>query len=241
MGSFLAGYTFVYVNEKFLKHFFNKNNNYDYLNWKMKLLLSYICGDIAKAIVFLPFEARKQRIQMYHNFADLKLSLMSKFMLRGFIPMMIRDVLFRIISFGSFVQFLNVEHKPALKYKLQDINIYIRQKQKRGEPVDNSVFLDHSKFQIKSSFNSIFTNLVFCTILATFVTHPLDVITTKILTQTRLKYRGIISTYNTVIEEEGIKKLFMSGLGVRCSFNVLSSMSVLMFFDKLVNYFKELD
>jgi hypothetical protein len=232
---------FVYVNEKILTHLFNKRNNYEHLNWKSKLLLSYVCADFAKAAVFLPFEARKQRIQMFHNFADLKLTTMSQFMLRGYTPMIIRDILFRIISFGSYIQFLNVEHKPALKYKLDDIQQYIRQKQKRGEAVDGSVFLDHSKFQMKSSFNSIFANLLFCTVIATFVTQPLDVITTKILTQTRLKYRGIVSSYSIIIEEEGIKKLFMSGLGVRCSFNVLSSMSVLLFYDNLVNYFKELD
>lgn len=178
---------------------------------------------------------------MFHNLSDLKISLIGNFMLRAYIPLVLRDVIFRIVSFGSFVQLLSVDYKPKLKYKIDDINHYIRQKQRSGEYVDGSVFVDHSELFIKSSFNSIFANLVISTIFATFVTQPLDIITTKILTQTRLKYKGIFNAYNTIIEEEGIKKLFFSGLGVRCSFNILSSMSVLLLYNKLVKYFKELD
>jgi hypothetical protein len=233
VGSFLAGFTFIYTNEKFLEYFFNKKSKHYEMNWKLKLLVSYLMSDVIKAAVFLPFEARKQRIQMFHNLTDLTVGNMGNFMLRAYFPLVLRDLLFRFISFGSFIKFLNVEHQPVLKYKMPEIQSFIKYKEKMGESVEPHIFVDYSKLVIKSNFNAIFFNLVFCTMFATVVTHPFDVIATKILTQTRLKYRGLIQTYNVVVREEGVKKLFMSGLGVRFSFNMLCSMSVLLLFEKM--------
>ena len=160
-------------------------------------------------------------------------------MIRAFPSLLLRDIIFRFISFSFFIKLLNVEHKPSFKYKFSEIKQYIQLKHKQGENVDPSVFMDYSQFKIKSSFNMIFLNLVFCTAFATLITHPLDVISTKILTQTRLKYKGLIQSYNLIIKEEGIKKLYLSGLSFRYSFNIISSMSVLLFFEKFVIYFND--
>ena len=78
-----------------------------------------------------------------------------------------------------------------------------------------------------------------CTAIATFITQPIDVISTKILTQTRLKYKGIFSGFKLVIQEEGYKKLFLAGLSVRISFNMLSAMSVMLLFENINYYIKK--
>jgi hypothetical protein len=118
------------------------------MDWKAKLISSYILADIVKVSVFLPFEARKQRIQMYHVINDLGKKNYSNYMMRAFIPMVLRDTIFRIITLGAFLKQLNVHHQPTLKYKLNDIKDYIRTKEKSGQKVNVSYFMDYSRFHI---------------------------------------------------------------------------------------------
>jgi hypothetical protein len=233
IGAFIAGYTFVYINDKALEFLFDKRGKYYGLAWKAKLLYSYLISDVVKSAVFLPFEARKQRIQMYHNLSDLTIGNMGNFMFRAYTPMLLRDLTFRIISFGGFIKLLNVEHEPSLKYSMSEVQNFIRYKQERGENIEPHIFIDNSRILVKSTFNAKFFNLVICTCIATLITQPFDVICTKMLTQTRLKYKSIIQSYNLIQNEEGVKKLFISGLGVRCSFNILSSMTVLLLFERM--------
>jgi len=196
----------------------------------------YLLSDIIKTTIFLPFEARKQRIQMYHT--EISLQNVSKFMIRAYIPLLLRDVIFRIISLGFFLNNLNVEHKPRLKYSLSEIRDYIKLKEDKREKINVSYFMDYSNFHIYSSFLQIATNLILCTVIGTIITHPLDVIATRMLTQTRLKYRNIIQSYNLIMKEEGYKKMFRSGLTVRISFNLFSAMSVFLIYEQMVKTFR---
>ena len=247
LGSFIAGFCFISANENFLHYFFRKDksksspfNINNRLDWKGKLVTAYILSDIIKVSVFLPFEARKQRIQLCQDINAIGMQNFTRFMARAYIPMLVRDIIFRVITLGSFLNQLEVKHKPGLKYSLDEIKEYIRAKEKNKEKVNVSYFMDYSRFQIESKFQMILLNLITCSVVATCITHPIDVIITKILTQTSLKYRGLISSYFVIVREEGFKKLFYSGLSARISFNTLSAMTVFMMYENIVGKIKGL-
>lgn len=199
-------------------------------------MYSFLLSDLVKTTIFLPFEARKQRIQLYHSLSEIKLSTVANFMVRAYFPMILRDSIFRVITLGTFLNSLNVEHKPTLKYNLGEIRDFIKLKSEQGEKISFHYFIDYSKFNIRNPPNIILIKMLFCTLIATVITHPLDVITTKMLTQTRLKYKGLFQSYNLILKEEGSKKLFMSGLSLRCSFNMISAMVVLVMYEGLCNH-----
>jgi len=217
------------------------------------MLASYLISDLSKITVLLPFEARKQRIQMFHiQNKNISMFNVTKIMFRAYIPLIIRECSFRLVTLGCFLNFLIVDHSPRLKYNLEEIQQYIKMKEKLGHQVNYSYFFDYSKYEIKSTFNNIFANLVLCTIFGTFITQPLDVVATKILTQTlttnhlannetstSLKYKGLIHGLKTVYYEDGIKKLYFSGLSMRMGFNILSALSVTLLYDNLNNLFND--
>jgi len=236
IGSYLSAYLFVFLHEKSIFWLFDKNNKNrpDFLSsltWKGKIITSYILSDIFKLAVFLPFEARKQRIQM----AQYKMTLSEtlKYAWRAYPPLLIRDLIFRTVTIGSFLNNLNLNHSPQLKYKMEDIRDYIKMKEDIGEKVRYNYFLDYSKISIYSSVPQIFLNLIFSTILGTVLSQPFDTIGTKMLTQTRLKYRGLFQSYKLILKEESFKKLVFTGLSFRVSFNLLSGTFVIFSYEKL--------
>jgi len=168
---------------------------------------------------------------------------MIKYTLRAYPTLLIRDVIFRIVTVGTFLNNLNLEHKPQLKYKMSDIRDYIKMKEEMGEKVRYNYFLDYSKISIYSKVQLIFLNLIISTIIGTVVSHPFDTIGTKMLTQTRLKYKGVIQSYKLILKEESIKKLFLSGLSFRVSFNLLSGTFVMFSYEKfneiIFNYYDQ--
>lgn len=235
VGSYLSAYIFVTVQEKTIFYLFDKNQKkpeiLSQLTWKGKIISSFLFADVFKLLSFLPFEARKQRIQMAQN--KFQLSEMMSYTLRAFSPLLIRDVIFRTITVGTFLNNLNLEHKPQLKYKMSDIREYIKMREEMGERVRYNYFLDYSKINIYSKVQLIFLNMIFSTIIGTILSHPFDTIGTKMLTQTRLKYKGTIQSYKLIIKEETFKKLFLSGLSFRISFNLLSGTFVMFSYEKL--------
>jgi len=174
---------------------------------------------------------------------NFKISEMIKYTLRAYPTLLIRDVIFRIVTVGTFLNNLNLEHKPQLKYKMSDIRDYIKMKEEMGEKVRYNYFLDYSKISIYSKVQLIFLNLIISTIIGTVVSHPFDTIGTKMLTQTRLKYKGVIQSYKLILKEESIKKLFLSGLSFRVSFNLLSGTFVMFSYEKfneiIFNYYDQ--
>lgn len=232
----IAGSFFIYSNDKFLLYFFRQSKKFKDFSWKAKILLSFICSDVIKSLIFLPFEARKQRLQMSQNFNDVEPVSTMKWAARAYPGVVLRDIIFRVITLGTFLNGLQTEHKPQLKYKLDDIKAYIKEMEKQGKRINYSYFMDYSKFLIKSNFNSIFFNLISCTVIATVITQPLDIAITKLLTQVEPKYKGPFQAIKLIYQEQGIKKLVYSGLTMRISFNVLSALSVLLFFENIKNY-----
>ena len=156
-----------------------------------------------------------------------------KYAWRAYPPLLIRDLIFRTVTIGSFLNNLNLNHSPQLKHKMEDIRDYIKMKEDMGEKVRYNYFLDYSKISIYSSVPQIFLNLIFSTILGTVLSQPFDTIGTKMLTQTRLKYRGLFQSYKLILKEESFKKLVFTGLSFRVSFNLLSGTFVIFSYEKL--------
>lgn len=246
LGSTLAGYFFIIANESLLQYFFRKTKNKtkswsDDLNWRGKIILSYIFSDFIKTTIFLPFEARKQRIQMSQNIGEIGPPKLFSCIMRAYFPLLLRDAIFRIITLGSFMNTLVVEHKPILKYDLGTIRDFIHIKEQKNEQVKVSYFVDYSKFVVYSPFKFVYFNLVLCTIIATLVTHPLDLIVTKMLTQTQPKYKNLIQSYNLIVKQEGVKKLFLSGFSVRLTFNILSAFCTFFLFETFESRLKSIN
>lgn len=70
-------------------------------------------------------------------------------------------------------------------------------------------------------------------IFATVISHPFDVVFTKIASQRSMKYIGIIDTLKTIVKEEGIKKL-ASGIEFRLLYTLSSTMIMGSFQDNFI-------
>ena len=55
-------------------------------------------------------------------------------------------------------------------------------------------------------------------VLASLITHPLDMVSTRLIIQQKPAYSGMLDCFRTIIKEEGWKKLCFSGLGPRSGF-----------------------
>ena len=133
-GSALSSLVFISTNEFLLNKYFkdyklnvmnlkfgniNQAKKLEQLNkdfnWKKAIIKSYIISDILKSIIFLPFEARKQRIQLCQASEYMYNSLFYSNTIRAMPLYIIRDCLTRLISFGLFFNYMDATFSPRLK------------------------------------------------------------------------------------------------------------------------------
>ena len=152
----------------------------------------------------------------------MKLNDLSRYMIRAYPVILTREMIFRVITLGSYFKFCQPEHKPKLRYDIEEVRELIKIAEKEGIKLDFYYFVDYSNMTIRSKDVLFSINVIFSTFLATLITHPFDVVNTKILTQTRLKYKGFFQASKLIIAEEGLNSLFTNGLFMRFLFNVLS-------------------
>jgi hypothetical protein len=224
IGSFAAGFVFIHTNDIVIANLFNKRKKsifYD-VNWKLKFLISYLISDFFKITIFLPFELRKQRFQMLQAKKDMKIKQLSGCMLRAYPIILTREFIFRVITLGSFFKFCLPEHKPKLKFDLEEVRDLIKMAEQEGKQLHYHFFMDYSNMVVRSKDSLFAINVMLSTFFATVLTHPFDVINTKILTQTELKYTGFFQAAKLVMKEEGINSLLANAIYFRFLFNVLS-------------------
>lgn len=82
-------------------------------------MLIFLISDIAASLTRFPFEARKQMVQMANY--DIKLNILMRNAYLGMVPLMIRDVSFRFMILGSYYATTNIDHKPKLKYSVNQM------------------------------------------------------------------------------------------------------------------------
>lgn len=235
LGSSISSCVFISSNEFFLQRYFSefdiiKGQLIDCIDWKSRLLRAYIYSDILKLIAFIPFEARKQRIQLSQTSSQYSEITFLVNILRSFPYLIIRDTLTRCLSLGLYLTTLQVHYNPNLKYSTNLIQEHIMYCKKTGKQIDKSNYYDYSNFECFSSFNLKFFCIVASCSVATVVTQPLDVIATKYLTQTDSVYK-ICSGPTQIFKTEGAKKLLFSGISPRLFFNIISALNVITFYD----------
>lgn len=85
-----------------------------------------------------------------------------------------------------------------------------------------SSLIEHNKEWIKQDHMRKYHIFFAGAIIGTVVSHPFDLLFTKVASQRSLKYAGLIGTLRTVIKEEGGAKI-MSGLEYRLFYNLVGA------------------
>lgn len=114
-GAGIGGLTFI-TSFNYLTQEVYRNEKYNHIDFRFKNLFIYFLSDMAASVTRVPFECRKQLVQMCNYDIDMKL--MAKNTYLGLFPLMARDVLFRQIIFGTYYMSTHIEHRPTLKYSI---------------------------------------------------------------------------------------------------------------------------
>jgi hypothetical protein len=102
------------------------------------------------------------------------------------------------------------------------------------------IFYEYHNYQIKSSYTTRLSILLFSNLIATLITNPIDVCLSKILTQKpHQKYTGLFMAMRTVYKEEGYFKLFFGGIHPRFMFNLYNGCMFLFIYDRFTHYMSE--
>ena len=208
-------------------------------------MLIYLTADVFASVARLPFETRKQLVQMSNY--QIELSVIWRNAYYGVVPLMARDVLFRSIILGTYYATTDIEHKPCLKYSIPQIMEFMRVRRAQGyndtlQELEPFLYDQHS-YHIKTSYTTRITMLIAANFVGTFLTNPIDVCLTKILTQTQkegAKYTGLFNALQTVAKEEGRHK-FLSGLHPRFMFNLMNGFMFLFIYDRFTHYINEIN
>lgn len=76
--------------------------------------------------------------------------------------------------------------------------------------------------------------MVSSTMIALFLSNPFDMVATRLSVQGYSKYSGIINCFKTIVREEKISKLFLSGYWARTMFYLLNGSIIMNLYDKLL-------
>lgn len=221
------------------------------MDFRYKNLAIFTASDFCASLTKVIFEVRKLQIQMYNH--DQQLGPLASAAIKSWMPLMLRDVLFRFIHLSFFYLTTNVEHKPKLLYTVPQMADFMRQRRQyardNGLPVESSYELSHlffefHNYEIKQRMTTRITYLILANAIATILTNPFDVCLTKIATQVpqyvgtqgekAMKYRGFFNCLRTVYREEGLKKLMLGGAHPRFMFNMLNGCMFLFLYDRFV-------
>ena len=114
-GSGIGALTFMTAYTQF-SDIIGRDERYQNVDFRVKNMAIYMSSDILASFTRLPFECRKQLLQMANYDIDLKLILRNSYY--GLMPLMARDVCFRGIILGSYYATTDIEHRPVLRYSI---------------------------------------------------------------------------------------------------------------------------
>lgn len=78
------------------------------------------------------------------------------------------------------------------------------------------------------------TAMVTSTMVALILSNPFDMVATRLTVQGYNKYSGFFNCLKTIVREEKISKLFLSGYWTRSIFYLLNGSIIMNFYDKLL-------
>ena len=245
-GAGLGGLTFITTfNLLSNQAYFHKK--YDWIDFRLKNMAIFLASDLAASITRLPFETRKQLVQMANY--DLDMSVIVRNSKAAIIPLMARDISFRFILLSTYYSTTQIDHEPKLKYSVPQIVHYMKLRRDAG--YDDSMksmqglIYDYHHYNIKTGYLVRFWMTIFGNLLATIVTNPIDVALTKIMTQhpkkpDEMKYKGLISTMKTIYTEEGAWK-FASGVHPRFMFNLFNAFLYMFAYNRFMDTVNKLN
>lgn len=240
MGAGIGGMTFM-TNYNLMTNYLYGDPQYADIDFRVKNMAIYLSSDILASLIKVPFETRKQLLQMANS--EIPLEVIVKNTYRGIMPMVVRDTSFRFILLSVYYGTTNVEHKPMLKYTIPQIMEFKRIRREQGyndsfADIQSTIYEYHN-YSIKTKFTTRLTMLILANLFGTFITNPIDVCLTKILTQNPdggpPKYNGLIHALRTVYKEEGHMK-FLSGVHPRFMFNLINGFLFLFVYDRFIHY-----
>lgn len=117
-GAGLGALTFMTCHEYLTQQVYAKQSipllaNADF---RIKNMFIFTVSDFFAAIVKLPFEARKQLVQMANYDIDMKV--LARNGSAAFVPLIFRDVAYRFIVQSIYYTTTTIEHRPVLKYSV---------------------------------------------------------------------------------------------------------------------------
>ena len=114
-GSGIGALTFM-TSYKYFSEIAYTDSRYKDADFRYKNMVVYMISDTFASITKLPFECRKQLVQMSNYDIDAKLILRNSYY--GMMPLIARDVGFRSIILGTYYATTDIEHRPVLRYSI---------------------------------------------------------------------------------------------------------------------------
>ena len=117
---------------------------------------------------------------------NISLQLIARNSMYGICPLMLRESSFRFLMLGSVYLTTDIEHRPVLKYSVQQIVEFMKIRREMG--YDDSlqdlqdIFYEYHNYNVRTNYTARFLMLIIINLMATLVTNPIDVCLTKILT-----------------------------------------------------------
>jgi hypothetical protein len=118
-GSFVFFNTFQILTNVCYANIVKENQVVDSIkkwDFRAKNLLIYSVSDFVASIVKAPFEVRKQLIQMYSR--DISAGHLARLVQISWLPLAMRDVMFRTSCLSFYYLTTDVQHKPLLKFSI---------------------------------------------------------------------------------------------------------------------------
>lgn len=192
-GAFAFMTSFNLLTNAFYSNIYKGNSVCDAIklwDFRYKNLLIYGVSDAAASCLKAPFEVRKQLIQMYSR--DILAKDLAKLVSISWMPLMMRDVSFRMMMLSFYYLSTDIEQKSKLRFTVPQVVDIMKQRRAytdmNGLPREHMHDLSHyfyefHNYEIKTGVLMRLTSLVAANFMATLLTNPLDVCLSKMATQ----------------------------------------------------------
>lgn len=161
------------------------------------------------------------------NVPEITVGKMSAAFKLAYVPFVLRDVIFRI-SFESF-------YHSAIFFEYYS---KLNRQRKMGMPAIDT-FGSMMEFESQQGIHKRSGFFILGAIFAAALTNPLDMITTRLIIQQKSAYSGMIDCAKTIIKEEGLGKLLISGFGARTAFLALHGSMMMAFTPRVLPLLQE--
>lgn len=131
-GAGMGGLTFMTMHNLLTQKLYGGPTDawYSDLDFRIKNLMIFTASDLVASITKVPFETRKQLVQMSNY--DMSIKLLAKNTAYGLVPLVARDVSFRFVILGSYYLTTDIMHRPSLKYSIPQIMDFLRMRREQG-------------------------------------------------------------------------------------------------------------